>query len=100
VLCAPHVLPRVIEKSVDDFERDFEGSRCAFDLYRFGLLKECGGSTITTKSNGRSRMHRDGFLYGQSYMKIKEIFDAAKIFPLAEDALESLAYGREHLKSM
>jgi hypothetical protein len=89
-----------LKKCVDDFEQEYEGSQCAFDLYRFGLLKECSGSTITTRSNGGSQMYNDGFIYGQCYMKIKEIFDANKKFPLAEDALESLAYGRDRLKSV
>jgi hypothetical protein len=58
-------------------------------IYHTGLLQDVQGMTVLSAKSSSSA--RQGLLYSQFYCSQKEIFDAAKIFPFQDPALESLA---------
>ena len=58
-------------------------------FYDVAMLRDT--SNLSSTPSAKSSLRRDGLVYSQFYSSFKEIFDAGKTFPFANDGLEGLA---------
>ncbi|KAI9651730.1 MAG: hypothetical protein M1829_002461 [Trizodia sp. TS-e1964] len=67
------------------------------NLFNTAFLRDA--SSLTVETPLQSKHYQQGLRYCQFYSSHKEIFDANKIFPFANDALEELALDEQLFKS-
>ena len=66
--------------------------------YPFATLKDTGGLTIASQYG--SLAERSGLVYTQFYNLVKNAFDAAKVYPFENEALENLALDPDYVESL
>ncbi|RPA90169.1 hypothetical protein L873DRAFT_1821642 [Choiromyces venosus 120613-1] len=71
------------------FDSLFPHETCSFLYYQWGLTREIANLNVTPGKQHPARVA--GLAYSQFYTTTKEVFDAAKVYPFQNKALEGLA---------
>lgn len=66
--------------------------------YPFATLRDTGGLTVASRFG--SMAERAGLVYSQFYNLVKNAFDAAKVYPFENEALENLALDPGYVASL
>ncbi|KAG0122978.1 hypothetical protein HOY82DRAFT_619738 [Tuber indicum] len=71
------------------FRSLYNHDSCQFRYYPWAMTGEIGNLTVTPGPVHPAR--KDGLAYAQFYSTLKEVFDAAKVYPFQNPGLEGLA---------